>query len=90
MIPMLAIAAIVTTVAPSPSAPQFAHDCDCCTFLGRHDGADLYRCGDSVVARFSEASADNTSTSVEALRQTGAGNRWAQEAMRRALAAGIV
>lgn len=26
------------------STPRFTHDCDACTYLGEHEGRDLYHC----------------------------------------------
>jgi len=45
--------------------PRYKHDCDTCTFLGRHGEADLYFCMQhgtmpTVIARFG-AGADYTS-----------------------------
>lgn len=30
-------------------APRFQHDCESCLYLGQHDKADLYFCGDQIV-----------------------------------------
>lgn len=39
--------------------PQFEHDCDSCTFIGRHGGYDLYLCqqgglAPTIIARFGD------------------------------------
>jgi hypothetical protein len=43
--------------------PRYAHECKACTYLGQHNDADLYFCGqggiaDTVIARYSDRGDD--------------------------------
>jgi hypothetical protein len=44
---------------------RFKHDCDVCVFLGEHEEADLYFCGEpenyTVIARYSDDGPDYVS-----------------------------
>ncbi|MHC4302431.1 MAG: hypothetical protein ACYS7Y_34665 [Planctomycetota bacterium] len=40
------------------------HDCSKCEWLGTYKGADLYKCGDTILARFSSDGPDYASTSL--------------------------
>lgn len=72
------------------SPPQFKHDADCCTFLGRHLGNDLYFCSQggnlpTVIARYGNEGSDyNSGLPVAHLVPA------LTEAKKRAIAAGIL
>ncbi len=58
--------------------PKYTHDCSACKFLEHFEawsprtgewatwkGADLYVCGDTILARFSDKGSDYSSTEIE-------------------------
>lgn len=80
--------------------PQFEHDCEDCTFLGRHAAeggspCDLYHClqgrdWPTVIARWSDEGADYTSGAIWGRRELAEGRDTAMaEAYRRAKERGL-
>jgi hypothetical protein len=73
------------------NTPRFRHYCECCTFLGQHEAADLYFCMQgsmqdaTVIARYSDKGSDYQSGLVFADRIEALG-----EAKRRAIASGAL
>lgn len=69
--------------------PKFKHDCEACEFLGHFYDHDVYRCGKSLVARYSdtgnEYSSYPKSVFVDALAREG----WAECKASRATAAAL-
>lgn len=56
----------LTSTGQSESSPQYEHDCSHCTFLGRHNGHDLYHCVQggympTIVARYGNDGSEYTS-----------------------------
>jgi hypothetical protein len=75
-------------------APQFEHDCESCTFLGVHEGRDLYWCSQgsstgrwTVISRYSNSGPDYSSGAVFA---TPDGDKWLYEARLRAEKKGLI
>ena len=61
------------------------HDCESCEWMGSYDGADLYRCGTTIIARMSDDGPDYASTDLRDCpdeKYTGS-NRHLREAYRR-------
>ena len=65
--------------------PEYQHDCNGCTYLGQTIGrsklVDLYQCGDTIIARYSNAPEDYSSTTYGMAHPEGHAELYAAQAL---------
>lgn len=69
--------------------PKFQHDCESCEFLGHFYDHDVYRCGKSLVARYSDEGSEYSSWPKSVFVDTLAHESWATSKSALAIAAAL-
>lgn len=69
--------------------PKFKHDCENCTFLGHFYDHDVYKCGTSLVARYSDTGNEYASYPKSVFVDALAREDWAECKASRAIAAAL-
>lgn len=69
--------------------PKFKHDCENCTFLGHFYDHDVYKCGSSLVARYSDEPSEYASWPKSVFVDTLATASWADDKASRSIAAAL-
>jgi hypothetical protein len=67
----------------------FKHDCENCTFLGHFYDHDVYTCGKSIVARYSDEPSKYASLPRSVFIDALGSDSWADDKAMRAMAAGV-
>jgi hypothetical protein len=69
--------------------PKFTHDCESCTFLGHFYSRDVYQCGKSLVARYSNEPGEYWSLPQGAVVDCLGRDGWQEDQSMRAIVAAI-